>query len=123
MGVETSQRRCRMVAAMQQDPFAPTAFGQRGPRALAITWGDGHESIYDVRALRMACGCAACVDEWTGEERLDDATVPADVAPIRIQPVGRYAIQIDWSDGHATGIYPFRRLRALCRCDDCVAAR
>jgi DUF971 family protein len=112
-----------MVAAMQRDPFAPTAFLQRGPRALAITWGDGHESVYDVRALRMACGCAACVDEWTGEERLDDATVPADVAPVRIQPVGRYAIQIDWSDGHATGIYPFRRLRALCRCDDCVAAR
>jgi DUF971 family protein len=49
--------------------------------------------------------------------------VPADVAPVRIQPVGRYAIQIDWSDGHETGIYPFRRLRELCRCDACVAAR
>jgi ATP-binding protein involved in chromosome partitioning len=112
-----------MVAAMQPDPFAPTAFGQKGPRALAITWSDGHESVYDVRALRLACGCAECVDEWSGEERLDDAAVPLDVVPLRIQPVGRYAIQIDWSDGHTTGIYPFRRLRELCGCDRCVAAR
>ena len=112
-----------MVVAMQQDPLAPKAFGQRGPRVLAITWGDDHESVYDVRALRLACGCAACVDEWTGEERLDDAAVPADVAPVRIHPVGRYAVQIDWSDGHETGIYPFRRLRELCRCDTCAAAR
>ena len=112
-----------MVAAMQPDPFAPTAFGQKGPRTLAITWSDGHESVYDVRALRLACGCAECVDEWSGEERLDDASVPLDVAPLRIQPVGRYAIQIDWSDGHTTGIYPFRRLRELCGCESCVAAR
>ena len=32
---------------------------------------------------------------------------------VGIQPVGRYAIQIRWSDGHDTGIYPFERLRRL----------
>lgn len=111
-----------MVAAMQQ-PVVPTRIGQQAPRTLAITWSDGHESVYDVRALRLACGCAECVDEWSGEERLDDASVPLDVAPLRIHPVGRYAIRIDWSDGHATGIYPFRRLRSLCNCERCVAAR
>jgi len=39
--------------------------------------------------------------------------VPADVAPNAIQSVGRYAIQIEWSDGHGSGIYPFARLRTL----------
>ena len=39
--------------------------------------------------------------------------MPDDVRPARIEPVGRYAIQIHWSDGHETGIYPFRRLREL----------
>jgi DUF971 family protein len=39
--------------------------------------------------------------------------VPDDVHPLRIEPVGRYAIQIAWSDGHGSGIYPFRRLRTL----------
>ena len=108
-----------MVAAMERDPV-PTSIGQQGPRNLAITWADGHQSVYDVRALRLACACAECIDEWTGEERLDDASVPQDVAPVKIQSVGRYAIQIDWSDGHTTGIYPFRRLRELCRCASCV---
>jgi len=90
-----------------------TGIRQQGPRQLAISWSDGAESVYDVRELRLACACARCVDEWTGEGRLDPATVPEDVHPLRIEPVGRYAIQIQWSDGHDTGIYPFRRLREL----------
>src|SRR5512143_1162954 len=107
---------------MERDP-TPTSIAQQGPRSLAIGWSDGHRRAYDVRALRLARGCAQCVDEWTGEDRLDDAAVPLDVAPVRIQSVGRYAIQIDWSDGHTTGIYPFRRLRALCGCDACRQER
>jgi ATP-binding protein involved in chromosome partitioning len=95
------------------DAITPTAIRQDGPRALAIEWADGHRSRYDVRELRLACGCAHCVDEWTGEGRLDPAGVPEDVHPVRVERVGRYAIQIEWSDGHASGIYPFRRLREL----------
>jgi ATP-binding protein involved in chromosome partitioning len=91
----------------------PTKIAQAGARMLAITWADGVESTYDVRELRLACGCAQCVDEWSGAGRLDPASVPEDVRPLRIEPVGRYAIQIAWSDGHASGIYPFRRLREL----------
>ena len=39
--------------------------------------------------------------------------MPADVHPTQIRPVGRYALQIAWSDGHDSGIYPFERLREL----------
>ncbi|MDH3214330.1 MAG: DUF971 domain-containing protein [Myxococcales bacterium] len=100
---------------MTANPAAatPIALRQKSARELAIDWSDGVESLYDVRDLRLACGCATCVDEWTGEGRLDPASVPDDVHPLRIERVGRYAIQIDWSDGHSTGIYPFRRLRTL----------
>jgi len=91
----------------------PTKIGQKDARTLSITWADGVESEFDVRALRLACACAECVDEWDGTPRLAADDVPADVAPVGIHAVGRYAIQIDWSDGHATGIYPFARLRAL----------
>ncbi|MCP5056631.1 MAG: DUF971 domain-containing protein [bacterium] len=91
----------------------PTEIGQAGPRELRIEWADGAVHLYEVRALRLACGCAQCIDEWTGEDRLDPASVPEDVRPLRIEPVGRYALQIEWSDGHGSGIYPFRRLRAL----------
>ena len=91
----------------------PTAIEQDGPRRLAIAWADGTRSLYDVRGLRLACGCAHCVDEWTGEAQLDAADVPEDVHPTKIHPVGRYAIQITWSDGHDSGIYPYARLREL----------
>lgn len=99
---------------MSNDPrHQPTRIAQHDPRTLAIDWGDGAASRIDVRALRLACGCAHCVDEWSGDPLLDPESVPADVAPRGLQSVGRYAIQVDWSDGHDTGIYPFDRLRSL----------
>ena len=100
---------------MSEDAITPTDIRQAGPARLSIRWADGHESVFDVRELRLACACASCIDEWTGEHRLDPASVPDDVRPRSIRGVGRYAIQIDWSDGHSTGIYPFRRLRELDR--------
>jgi ATP-binding protein involved in chromosome partitioning len=93
--------------------ITPARIAQKGARHLEIAWSDGVVSELEVRSLRLACACAVCVDEWTGEERLDATRVPDDVHPLRIQPVGRYAIQIDWSDGHQSGIYPFRRLREI----------
>jgi len=35
-------------------------------------------------------------------------------------PVGNYAIQIQFSDAHATGIYSFDCLRELCPCEECA---
>jgi len=43
--------------------------------------------------------------------------------PVRAELVGRYAVQIHWSDGHATGIYTFSYLRNLCPCPECTALR
>jgi ATP-binding protein involved in chromosome partitioning len=93
--------------------ITPRQIRQKGPRQLVIVWADGHQSEYDVRDLRLACACAHCINEWTGESLLDPATVPRDVQPVKIEGVGRYAIQIEWSDGHSWGIYTFERLREL----------
>lgn len=87
----------------------PDAEGLR----LQIRWADGEVSLYEPRHLRLRCPCAACVDEMTGERVLTPAMVPADVYPTAIHYVGRYALRFDWSDGHATGIYPFDYLRRL----------
>jgi DUF971 family protein len=54
-----------------------------------------------------------CVEETTGRPLLDPATVPADVRPLKVALVGAYAIRIDWSDGHSTGIYPYELLWEL----------
>lgn len=64
-------------------------------------------------ALRSGCPCAGCVNEWTGERILDPSTVPADIAPTALSPVGNYAVKIVWSDGHATGLYTWDQLHTL----------
>jgi DUF971 family protein len=97
----------------------PLSLKQLGPAALGIAWDDGHESVYEVRHLRLACPCASCVHEWTGQSLLDKRAVALDVRPSEIKPVGRYALQFFWSDGHATGIYSYDLLRKLCECGKC----
>ncbi len=41
-------------------------------------------------------------------------------APKDVHLVGRYAIGVDWADGHGS-IYPFERLRRDCPCGACAA--
>jgi ATP-binding protein involved in chromosome partitioning len=93
--------------------IAPTALLRKGDRGLVIGWNDGARSEYDVRKLRLNCPCAACVNEWNGEKILDAGAVPPDVRPLRLFAVGRYAMGVQWSDGHATGIFSYDYLRRL----------
>jgi ATP-binding protein involved in chromosome partitioning len=94
-------------------PITPRQIRQKGARELVIVWADGHESRYHVRDLRLACACAQCINEWTGERQLDPSTVPLDVQPVKIEGVGRYAIQIFFNDTATTEIYTFPRLREM----------
>lgn len=80
---------------------------------LSIQWQDGAESLIAIRDLRLACRCASCRDEMTGAPLLDPASVPLDISATRIWSVGNYAIGVAFSDGHDTGIYTFKALRAM----------
>ena len=91
----------------------------RGGREVVITWADDHVGTYAAQDLRLACQCAGCVEEMTGRPLLDPATVPHDVEAMSIQLVGSYAVRIDFSDGHGTGIYTYEHLAALCPCEAC----
>lgn len=93
--------------------IAPTSLARTDPDILVVSWNDGSISRYPARFLRSACPCAACVNEWTGEKMLDEARIPKDIHPVRLISVGRYAMSIQWSDGHKTGIYAYDYLRKL----------
>ncbi len=90
---------------------------------VTVEWGDGHRSQYDPKYLRLNCACAECIEEWSRRQLLDPATVPADIRAEDYLMVGRYAVQFLWTDGHYTGIYPFKMLRSLCRCRPCQDAK
>ena len=94
----------------------PREVARANQHDLKIIWQDGHESVYPSRPLRLACPCAGCVDEITGEIRVIPAYMPTDVHPVNVSLIGHYAITIHWSDGHHTGIYSFELLRKICPC-------
>lgn len=80
-----------------------------------IVWDDGVVQAFEHRALRLACPCASCINEMTGEKMLQDGSVPADIKIAEARPVGRYGLNLVFSDGHGSGIYTFDRLRELGR--------
>src|ERR1022692_4675184 len=84
---------------------------------LAIKWDDGTESFILFEKLRRACPCAGCkgeVDVMGNLYKNPDRPLSANAFQlIRLEPVGTYAIQPVWADGHATGIYSFDYLRRV----------
>ena len=86
-------------------------------------WEDEHRSVWPVRDLRLRCRCASCIEEMTGRRLLDPTNVAEGIRATAIELVGQYAIAVRFSDGHTTGIFTFRDLRAGCPCAGCVAER
>lgn len=91
----------------------PVAVDHVGPDHLRIRWQDGRDSDYRARQLRLACPCAACIEEWTGRALLDPQQVPLFLTILAVEPVGRYALNFTFSDGHHTGIFSWEMLRKL----------
>lgn len=80
---------------------------------LMIVWADGKESHYLAPRLRGMCPCASCKDEMTGIRIVLPIHIPDDLEFRKVELVGQYALQFEWSDGHHTGIYTFEYLRDL----------
>jgi len=84
---------------------------------LAIKWEDGQESFINLERLRRACPCAGCKGEADIMGNLykgPDQTLTLVAFQLRqVVPIGTYAIQPIWGDGHATGIYSFDYLLKL----------
>lgn len=91
----------------------PIGLRRHDPRTLAVLWEDGHCDHFDVRELRLNCHCALCIEEMSGRKLLDPLKVRADVRPRTISSIGNYAIGINWSDGHNSGLDSFDHLRSL----------
>lgn len=92
-----------------------------GKDGVEIVWSDGHRSLYPNRYLRDNCPCASC-REGTPKKLLPVIGATGTLFPEQIGIVGRYAINIQWSDHHDTGIYSYATLRQLCPCEECQPA-
>jgi DUF971 family protein len=100
--------------------IAPKLVKRVSPKQTDITWSDGHFSSYPSWYLRENCMCAECVEEFTGKRRIGHGNIPSSLERVNVSPVGNYALNFSWSDGHDSGIYAFEYLRELCPCSQCL---
>ncbi len=83
---------------------------------LAIAWSDGKESFLDLEVLRRACPCASCGGEPDVMGHVERPRVSYGAQSFELRSfrlVGGYALQPTWNDGHDSGLYTFKQLRAL----------
>lgn len=108
--------------------MSPKTIKLSGPdRTLLVLWSDGHQSAYPYQYLRDRCPCATCSGAHASQAPAAQGNplpliTSKPLRPDRAELVGRYAVQILWSDGHTAGIYTFDYLRSLCPCQECSGA-
>ena len=100
-------------------PVLPVRLHLERTKELQIDWSDGVKSVFPLGTLRTHCPCASCKvfreEQATRKSRLTllPGNYAGDLAAVGAQMVGNYALRIDWSDGHASGIYSFEFLAGL----------
>ncbi len=93
---------------------------ETAPTTLAITWGDGHVSVFPSIWLLLACDCAACGSSETAVRQVKLTDQPARPAiagtALTCDPVPDGALTVDWGGGHLSCFAP-GWLRAHCLSD------
>ncbi len=79
---------------------------------IIIEFNNKKTVTLEPKFVRLECQCAHCVEEFTGKKQIDITTIPDTVYPMSMNPVGNYALGINWSDGHSS-LYPYSRLKSL----------
>jgi DUF971 family protein len=88
----------------------PVQIDRYSEREMLLKFNTGEAFAVPFFEIRFVCPCASCVDENTGKRILKREDVAQDVRPTGVSLVGRYAVQIQWSDLHSTGMYAFDQL-------------
>ncbi len=98
----------------------PTALRLTENRSVEITWSDGIALNYPFGLLRNACPCATCREKKRAEtakpKGLLQVLSAAETVPLvvtQMRPVGNYAYNINFSDGHSSGLFTMELLREI----------
>jgi DUF971 family protein len=100
--------------------MTPTKLTLKRDQGLDVDWPDGQTSHYPLSYLRTMCPCAACKEVRAAPKQKSSlAILPGNYsAPLTVksaEKVGNYALRIEWSDDHSSGIYSFQYLREIMR--------
>lgn len=97
------------MAETRKTPPAPTSLTVRKQsRVLEIAFDDGAEFSLPFELMRVYSPSAEVRGHGPGQEVLQTGQRDADIAGL--EPVGNYAVQPQFADGHNTGIYSWEYL-------------
>ena len=85
-------------------------------RLLELAYAGGENYSLSCEYLRVYSPSAEVLGHGPGQEVLQTGKMK--VAITAIKPVGNYALQLVFDDGHDTGLYSWRYLYELCRDQD-----
>ncbi|MGE5316188.1 MAG: gamma-butyrobetaine hydroxylase-like domain-containing protein [Acidobacteriota bacterium] len=94
----------------------PTSIKQAPDGIFTIAWDDGGLTHCTAKDLRDGCPCAECKGETIllhTYAPVEKPMQPGHYDITSMAPVGSYALQIIWGDGHANGLYSWDYLRRL----------
>ena len=83
----------------------------RGSKRLELAFDDGSRFDLPFEFLRVYSPSAEVMGHAPGQEVLQTGKRNVEIADI--EPVGNYAVKLQFSDGHDTGIYSWDYLYAL----------
>lgn len=91
---------------------APTEIRlRRTSRVLEVAFPDGRRYTLSFEYLRAHSPSAEVQGHGPGQDVLQIAK--ENVAIVRVEPVGHYAVRLVFDDGHDTGLYTWKYLRDL----------
>lgn len=93
----------------------------KGRAILELAFNDGSTGELSAEFLRVHSPSAEVRGHGPGEEVLQ--TGKAQVNILAIKPVGHYAVQLVFDDGHDSGLYGWEYLHQLCSQRDTLWAR
>ncbi|QDU79926.1 hypothetical protein Pla110_16460 [Polystyrenella longa] len=80
---------------------------------LEIVWPLERVDQLPFQFLRGRCPCAVCVNELTGVRMVGPENIGSDVHPVKMGFSGNYALTVEWSDGHHTGLFTWDYLETI----------
>ena len=80
-------------------------------RMLEVIYDDGEIVRLTAERLRVESPSAEVQGHSAAQKKI--VTGKENVAIVRVDPIGNYAIKIAFDDGHDTGIYSWEYLRSL----------
>ena len=100
-----------MAGLTKDSPLPTDILLHQQSRRLEVAFSDGNRFEFSFEFLRVHSPSAEVRGHGPGQEVLQ--TGKRDVEITGIEPVGNYALQPTFSDGHASGIYSWDYLHDL----------